>query len=59
MSALLDKIIAAHGGLEPWRTATTIEADVAYGGPFWGFKASATSSAPTTSWPTSIASTSP
>jgi len=38
MSALLDKIIAAHGGLEPWRTATTIEADVAYGGPFWGFK---------------------
>ena len=38
MSALLNKVIKAHGGLEPWRTAKTIEADVAYGGQFWEFK---------------------
>lgn len=38
MSTLLNKVIEAHGGLEPWRNATTIEADVDYGGPFWEFK---------------------
>lgn len=38
MSSLLAKVIDAHGGLTPWRNATTIEADVTYGGPFWEFK---------------------
>ena len=34
----LDFIIAAHGGLEPWQRAGTIEADVAYCGLFWELK---------------------
>jgi hypothetical protein len=38
MSALLSKVIEAHGGLASWRAATAIEADVTYGGPFWEFK---------------------
>jgi hypothetical protein len=38
MSTLLDQINQAHGGLERWRNATTIEADLAIGGPFWDLK---------------------
>jgi hypothetical protein len=38
MSALLDEINEAHGGLERWRNAATIEADIAIGGPFWELK---------------------
>jgi hypothetical protein len=38
MSTLLEQVIDAHGGLAPWRNASTIEGDVTYGGPFWGFK---------------------
>jgi hypothetical protein len=38
MSALLDQINEAHGGLDRWRNATTIEADIAVGGPFWELK---------------------
>jgi hypothetical protein len=37
-SALLDRIQEAHGGLHRWRDARAIEADIAYGGPFWAFK---------------------
>lgn len=35
---LLDFIITAQGGLQPWQHAHTIDADVTYGGPFWEFK---------------------
>jgi len=38
MSALLDEINEAHGGLERWQKATTIEADIDVGGPFWDLK---------------------
>ncbi|HTU74975.1 MAG TPA: hypothetical protein VMG38_15785 [Trebonia sp.] len=38
MSTLLDEINEAHGGLERWQNATTIEADIAIGGPFWELK---------------------
>lgn len=38
MSTLLNEINETHGGLERWHDATTIEADVAYGGPFWELK---------------------
>jgi hypothetical protein len=38
MSTLLDEINETHGGLERWRNATTIEADIAIGGPFWELK---------------------
>jgi hypothetical protein len=37
-SELLDRIQEAHGGLRRWRDTRAIEADVAYGGPFWAFK---------------------
>ncbi|EPD69461.1 hypothetical protein [Streptomyces sp. HGB0020] len=37
-SALLEQIQKAHGGLRRWRDARIIEANVAYGGPFWAFK---------------------
>jgi hypothetical protein len=38
VTSLLEHVIEAHGGLEPWENATTVEADVTYGGPFWEFK---------------------
>jgi len=38
MPTLLDQVNEAHGGLERWRNATTIEADIAIGGPFWELK---------------------
>jgi hypothetical protein len=38
MPTLLDEVNEAHGGLERWGNATTIEADVTVGGPFWELK---------------------
>ncbi|GAA5186836.1 hypothetical protein GCM10023322_33920 [Rugosimonospora acidiphila] len=37
MSPLTERIQEAHG-LPHWRRATTVEADVTYGGPFWALK---------------------
>ncbi|REF94107.1 hypothetical protein DFJ67_0016 [Asanoa ferruginea] len=37
MSSLAEQIQEAHG-LRRWRQATTVEADVTYGGPFWELK---------------------
>ncbi|MFI1440477.1 hypothetical protein [Streptomyces fructofermentans] len=38
MDALLDHVIAAHGGLDQWKNHSTLTARVTYGGPFWEFK---------------------
>jgi hypothetical protein len=38
VTGLLNYVIEAHGGLKPWESATTVEADVTYGGPFWELK---------------------
>ncbi|OKI44709.1 hypothetical protein [Micromonospora sp. CB01531] len=38
MSDLLDTVIAAHGGLDRWRSATRITAEVQAGGALWGLK---------------------
>jgi hypothetical protein len=37
-TSLIEQIQKAHGGLRRWRNARIITADIAYGGPFWGFK---------------------
>jgi hypothetical protein len=38
VTSLLNYVIDAHGGFEPWESATIVEADVTYGGPFWELK---------------------
>lgn len=37
-SDLLDTVIAAHGGLDRWRSATRLTAEVQAGGALWGLK---------------------
>ncbi|MBB3544604.1 hypothetical protein [Rhizobium sp. BK399] len=38
MTFLLNRIIAAHGGLERWKRFNTVEATIVTGGAFWGMK---------------------
>jgi hypothetical protein len=38
MSALLDSVISAHGGLEHWSTLTGLRIDISIGGPIWAIK---------------------
>ncbi|MGI5519902.1 hypothetical protein ACQEUX_02970 [Micromonospora sp. CA-259024] len=38
MDALLSRVIEAHGGLDRWKTFSTLTARITYGGPFWEFK---------------------
>ncbi|HVI53676.1 MAG TPA: hypothetical protein VM621_01335 [Luteibacter sp.] len=41
MSALVDDVLRAHGGLERWRSFRTIQATLAQGGALWGLKGKA------------------
>src|SRR5690349_7532800 len=38
MDALLGRVLDTHGGLDRWRTLTTLTARITYGGPFWEYK---------------------
>ncbi|RSM87401.1 hypothetical protein DMH04_10185 [Kibdelosporangium aridum] len=38
MTDLLTKVLDAHGGLDRYRSVSTITLNVAFGGPFWEFK---------------------
>jgi hypothetical protein len=38
MDALLERVLEAHGGLDPWKKLSTLSARITYGGPFWEFK---------------------
>ncbi|MFE4995517.1 hypothetical protein ACFRH4_30010 [Streptomyces mirabilis] len=38
MDALLARVLEAHGGLDRWKSLSTISARITYDGPFWEFK---------------------
>lgn len=38
MDALLARVLQANGGLDHWRSLSTLTARIDYGGPFWEFK---------------------
>jgi hypothetical protein len=38
MGELLDQVLDAHGGLDRWRSLSTVEASIVTGGELWGVK---------------------
>ncbi|RKR92304.1 hypothetical protein BDK92_6742 [Micromonospora pisi] len=38
MDALLEHVLKANGGLDHWKSLSTLNARITYGGPFWEFK---------------------
>ncbi len=48
MSDLLERVIAAHGGLARWRESSTVQATIVTGGALWGMKSLVQDPAPRT-----------
>jgi hypothetical protein len=38
MGELLDRVLDAHGGLDRWRSLSTVQASIVTGGELWGVK---------------------